>query len=373
VNLRERILSVYAGNTPDVVPYMLDLSHWFYWRHRQPWDLSQAYEEPEYALIDFHRQVGAGFYMPNLAAFHSVTYPDHVEAATHKRLRRTAPEIVWRLRTPSGAIERARVWEEQTYAWGITQWGIRTTADLRVFVEAMSARTFAARWDRFHAWNEYVGDVGVTYVSAGYSAMGHLLNYWMGVEQAAYFAADHPDELLEAVSAVNANNLDLIDLLCDSPARIIIMGDNFSSDTQPPPFFARYSRAYYTEAIRRVHAAGKWVAVHVDGRLHQALGMIGATGADCGDAITPTPMGDLTPDACRAEAGPDLILSGGVSPDLWLPRTPPDAFERAVIDWLAIRHTSPRLIAAAGDQVPPGAAEERIHRMRELVEQHGRY
>ena len=47
MTLRERILAVYRGETPDVVPYMLDLSHWFYHRHRLPWDLSQAYVEPE--------------------------------------------------------------------------------------------------------------------------------------------------------------------------------------------------------------------------------------------------------------------------------------------------------------------------------------
>ena len=66
---RERILAVYRGQTPDVVPYMLDLSHWFYHKHRRPWDLSASYEEPEFELIAYHKQVGAGFYLPNLGAF----------------------------------------------------------------------------------------------------------------------------------------------------------------------------------------------------------------------------------------------------------------------------------------------------------------
>ena len=53
---RERILAVYQGKTPDVVPYMLDLSHWFYHKNRLPWDLSKAYEEPERDLIDYHNR-----------------------------------------------------------------------------------------------------------------------------------------------------------------------------------------------------------------------------------------------------------------------------------------------------------------------------
>ena len=370
---RERILAVYRGDTPDVAPFMLDLSHWFYWKNRLPWDLSAVYDHPEHALIDYHRQAGVGFYMPNLGSFYATTFAADVAATTTRRQRQGVDEILWRIETPDGVIERARRWDEQTYAWGISQWGIRSVEDLNIFARAMAGRTYAPLWDRFHAWDDYVGDMGVVYLSAGYSTMGHLLNYWMGVEQVAYATVDLPDALAQAVAVVNANNLELIDLLCESPAQIIIMGDNFSSDIQPPAFFARYSREYYTEAVRRLHGAGKYVAVHIDGRLRGAIDMIRATGADCGDAITPRPMGDLTPAECRQEAGADFILSGGVSPELWLPHTPIAAFEEKVLEWLAVRGQSPRLIAAAGDQVPPGADEARIQRMRELVEEHGRY
>ncbi|MCC7261880.1 MAG: hypothetical protein IT369_05070 [Candidatus Latescibacteria bacterium] len=370
---RQQLLAVYSGQTPDQVPYMLDLSHWFYWQRRLPWDLSASYEEPEGALIDYHRQVGAGFYLPNLGAFYAAQFDDTVKATTTKETHQGAAQIRWRLETPLGSIERARRWEEQTYAWGISEWGIRSERDLEIFAWAMSRRTFAPRWEKYQAWVDYVGDRGVVYLPAGYSAMGYLMHLWMGVEQVVYAAADIPAALSRAVAAVNANNLELIDLLCTSPAEVVLLGDNFSSDMQPPSFFAAWSEAFYAEAIRRLHRAGKKVAVHIDGRLRGALAMFARIGADCGDAITPQPMGDLSPRQCREEAGTDFILSGGVSPELWLPQTPLPVFERKVIEWLELGRLSPRLIAAAGDQVPPGADEARIHRMRELVEEHGRY
>ena len=101
--------------------------------------------------------------------------------------------------------------------------------------------------------------------------------------------------------------------------------------------------------------------------------MIRDSGADCGDAVTPTPMGDLTAQQCRDAAGKDFILSGGVSPDLWLPTTSDKVFKQAVLDWLELKKQSPRLIANAGDQVPPGAVEDRIEIMRDLVEEFGQY
>jgi hypothetical protein len=309
--------------------------------------------------------------MPNLGSFYSTTYPPDIKASLEK-----SPDgrtITWSFEAPPGKIRRSRQWMDQTYAWGITEYGVRDERDLAVLTRALENRTFAPQWDRYNRWREYVGDAGVVYLPLPYSAMGQLLHYWMGIENVVYASCDWPRALGEAIDAINLNNLRLVDLFCASPAEIVIMGDNFSSDIQPPSFFDRWSRAYYREAIDRLRRAGKFVAVHIDGRLRGSLKMIRETGADCADAVTPVPMGDLTPVECREEAGNGFILSGGVSPDLWLPDADIKSFERAVLDWIALKEKSPRLIANAGDQVPPGAAEDRIFRMRDLVEAHGKY
>ena len=373
MTLREKILAVYRGETPDAVPYTLDLSHWYYHRNRLPWDLTTVYEKPETALIDYHKRAGVGFYMPNLASFYSAEYGADVRPSVTKGLRTGAPEIAWRLETALGAIERRRVWEDASYSWAISGWGIRDEKGLRILAQALRSRTYAPLWDNYRAWDEYVGDTGVVYALTGYSAIGHIMHYWMGVEGTIFAAADWPGTLSEVVEEINANNLGLIDLLAKSPAEIICMGDNFSSDIQPPGFFNTWSRDYYREAIRRLHAAGKLVAVHIDGRLRGALRMIRDAGADGADAVTPAPLGDLTPAECRAEAGSRFILSGGVPPNLWLPDVPVGVFRKAVLDWLDLRTSSPRLIANAGDQVPPGADETRIAIMGEMVDRFGRY
>ena len=374
MTLRERILSVYEGETPDVVPYMLDLSHWFYEREKRAWDLSVGYVEPERALIETHRELGVGFYLPNLAAFVSTHDGPGVRTSVERiDSEGRSPSICWRIEAMGGAIERVRTWDPSTYSWGIDDWGIRNERDLAVWHAAMTGRRFVPHWDRWHAWNDCVGDTGVVYIPGGYSAIGQLLNLWMGVEETIFAVNDSPDLLHGVVDEVNRNNLEFVDLLCQSPAEVVVMSDNISSDVQPPSFFEEWSRAYYTEAVRRLHGAGKYVAIHIDGRLKGALAMVRETGADAADAVTPKPMGDLTAEECRMEAGPDFILSGGVSPDLWLPGAPLERFVAAVTRWLALRESGPRLIANAGDQVPPGADPDRILLMRTLVEEGGRY
>lgn len=371
MTLRDRILAVYRGECPDAVPCMLDLSHWYYHRNRRPWDLSRAYLEAEHDLIDYHRRAGIGFYMPNLASFYETHYPPEVRASVNKSP--DGREITWTFETSHGRIRRIRRWEDQTYAWGIPEWGIRTETDLRVIGDALEGCTFTPRWDRYRAWTDYTGDTGVVYLPAGYSALGQLMHYWMGVEGCIYAAIEWNRLMHETVERINAANLRLIDLLAQSPAEIVILGDNFSSDIQPPYFFDEWSRPYYSEAIRRLKKAGKYVAVHIDGRLRHYLRIFAELGADGADAVTPAPMGDLDPEQCRAEAGPGLMLSGGVPPDLWLPETPREVFEAAARRWLALRRESPRLILNAGDQVPPGAEEARIEILRDLAEAEGRY
>ena len=371
MSLRQRILSVYDGETPDVVPFMLDLSHWFYHKNQMPWDLSKAYDKPEYSLIDYHTKNNVGFYLPNLGSFYSVKHADDVKATVSKS--EDGRTIAWGYETPIGSIRRTRVWHEQTYSWALADMGIKTEQDLKVLGYAMASRTFSPQWDRYQAWVDAIGDCGLAYLIGGYSGMGYLLNSWMGIEATMFGTMDWPDTMREVVDQINSNLLNLIDLVCQSPAEVILLGDNFSSDIQPPHFFDEWSKPFYTEAIKRIHKAGKYVAVHIDGRLSGALKMIRDVGADCADAVTPTPMGDLTPEQCRQEAGPDFILSGGVSPNLWLPNVDTEDFKKAALRWIELKQQSPRFIANAGDQVPPGAVEDRIHIMRDLVEEHGRY
>ena len=200
------------------------------------------------------------------------------------------------------------------------------------------------------------------------------MNYWMGVENTIYASYDFEDELEECVQKINDNVLEQVKMMAaEFSAPVIIMGVNFSSDVQSPSFFSRWSKDFYAKAYEIIHENGKKVAVHVDGKLKGAIKMMKDIGVDCIDAVTPGSVGGCSPAEARAEAGNDLILSGGIPNELWYDYSPVEKFDEAVKAWLALKDVSPALIAAAGDQVPPGAEESRILRMTQLVEEYGYY
>jgi uroporphyrinogen-III decarboxylase len=140
-----------------------------------------------------------------------------------------------------------------------------------------------------------------------------------------------------------------------------------------PDFFERYTAPYYREVAERVHAKGKYLAIHVDGEMKGALAGMDRVGVDCIDAATPYPMFSLTPEEAREEAGPDLILSGGVPATVFGSTGTDLQFEKTVQRWLDTKKLSHRLILAAGDQVPPDAPWHRIAMLPDLVKKYGRY
>jgi uroporphyrinogen-III decarboxylase len=195
----------------------------------------------------------------------------------------------------------------------------------------------------------------------------------MGVERTVFAVLDQPKRVQRLVQAINACNLRILDALLDGPFETLLVSDNYDSNLQTQEFFDTYVRDYYTEVARRLHGKGKYLAVHVDGESRGVLRWLAECGVDCADAVTPQPMFALTPAQMRAEAGPNLILSGGI-PAAVFGRTGSDAaFVECVRRWLDTRHTSPRLMMAAGDQVPTDAPFHRIAMLPELVAQYGGY
>ena len=66
----ERVRAVYQGRTPDQVPLLLDLSHW-YKKNRNVFFNLAGFTEVEQGLVDLHKQVGAVCYC-EMGGFYSL-------------------------------------------------------------------------------------------------------------------------------------------------------------------------------------------------------------------------------------------------------------------------------------------------------------
>ena len=368
MNESERVRAVYQGQRPDRVPLMLDLSHWYKKNRNVPFDL-KGFDGVEQGLVELHRQAGAVAYC-EMGAFYGLESDDpevRLEAFTE------AGVFTTRVVTPLGTLHEERVFNRESYSYGIRKYLLESPEDFQIVERLMASLSARPRWERFHAWREALGDLAFPYAQLPYSGSGYLMARYMDVQEAVYAVLDEPEKTGRLIRAVNDCNLRILDTLLDGPFETLIISDNYDSNVQTQAFFDAYVRDYYTEVARRLHANGKWLAVHVDGESRGVLRWLAECGVDCADAVTPAPMFAHTPAKMREEAGPKLIMSGGVPATVFGETGSDDAFDDAVKRWLETRLASPRLLMAAGDQVPTDAPLERILRLRELVESYGEY
>jgi hypothetical protein len=273
-----------------------------------------------------------------------------------------------RFDTPVGALEEIRRWSPVTYSWPIVQRLVRGVEDLQVVRYLFEHVRYTPRWDAFDEADAMVGDLGLPLAQCPYTGLGFLMSRYAGVERTALLAADAPDEFRETIAAINRAHERVFRLLAQGPAEVLFHSDNLSSDLQSPAWLERYSGAYYRTMVQIAHDHGKPLVTHVDGRLRGLLRAVASMGFDGADAVTPAPWGDLSPQQCRDEAGPRLVLSGGVPPGSFRPEVPLCVLDGQIDAWLELRHQSPALAIAPGDQLPPDGELERVARMARAAE-----
>jgi len=279
-----------------------------------------------------------------------------------------------RITTPLDTIHEQRVFNPGSYSYGIRKYLFESTDEFPIVEFLMERLRCRPKWELYRAWQDSLGALAYPYAQLPYFGSGYLMARYMGVERTVFAVHDEPQRVQRLVRAVNACDLRILVTLLDDPFETLMISDNYDSNLQTKPFFDADVRDSYTEVARRLHAPGKCLAVHVDGESRGVLGWLAECGVDCADAVRPQPTFALTPAQMRAEAGPDLILSGGIPATVFRGGGGGDAaFLACVRRWLETRLASPRLMLAAGDQVPPDASWRHIAMRPERVAKYGGY
>jgi hypothetical protein len=364
----ERVRAVYHRQPTDQVPLILDLSHWYKKNRHVPFNLA-GFTQVEAGLVALHKEIGAVSYC-EMGGYYTLQSEDPTVSLTTS----TAEGVFTsRIVTPLGSLHEERVFNPDTYSYGIRKYLLESPDEFAIVEYLMERLTCRPKWDYYRAWQQSLGDLAYQYAQLPYSGSGYLMARYMGVEAAVYAVLDEPEKVRRLVNAVNGCNLRILDAIMDGPFETLIISDNYDSNVQTKEFFDAYVRDYYTEVARRLHAHGKTLAVHVDGESRGVLRWLAECGVDCADAVTPKPMFSATPAEMRAAAGPDLILSGGIPATIFGPLASDQEFIDCVRRWLDTRLASPRLIMDAGDQVPTDASYHRNALLPELVEKYGKY
>jgi hypothetical protein len=360
MTFRQRLLAVYAGRRPDVMPWFSDLTYW-YGAQQRAGTLPAEYEGDE-GFVKLHIDHHVGYYLGYAPVWADAL--DNVEVSGETEGNTT----VTRWRTPVGEIWSEERYLPQTYSSAPVKWAVTTPEDLRVLRYIGDATHSTPTYERYGLLKRLAGEQGHPTVLPPRSPVSQMLAQWTGAVNLTYLLADAREEVeptLEALGRAADGAYEAI-VGCDTP--FVELPDNLSGEIVTP-FFKRYQFDYYLRRIGQLHAVGKKVGTHLDGTMKGIMPLLVATGLDFIESITPKPTGDVAVEDLRELAGPDIILFGGIPGAMFAPPFGRKDVRRQVE--LIVEHhwASGKFILGSADQVPPNGDIGLVTYVGELVEE----
>lgn len=216
------------------------------------------------------------------------------------------------------------------------------------------------------------GNCGVASSCAPKSPMAQLFINWMGVVNTLYALVDQPQEIEKALFVLDKADDPIYEIISEAPAPLVSMSENLSGDIVSPSIFGKYYAPYYRKRVCQLHTKGKFVYVHIDGRLKGLLPLLYDTGIDCAQALTPAPYGDTKIEEWRKLAGRNIVLWGGLPGPLFSSLYNENDLKDMVLRCIKCCLKDNRFILGVADQVPADGDIGRVRLVTKLVEKYGR-
>ncbi len=363
---RDRVLTLLGGGTPDRVPWFGDLDYWatsLIGRGLRP----KGFKESD-AYIEWHRRLGVGFYLQGYFPFKTVVENCRITEKWEGYARKKTIE------TPHGTLTDTWTWLPESFAEAPTEHLVKSTADLPAYRFLFENTRYEPDYAMAERRRRQVGETGVVLCYLPKSPFMQMVALDAGIMAVAEIFADAPDELAATLEAVRGAHDRAAEISVASPAEVLMIPENLSSEVVGPKFYELFMRDYQETWTERIRRAGKFSCVHLDGTLKGLLRQVAGAGFTFIEAMTPAPVGDLAVEEWAERAGNDATILWGGIPGVYFTDKVSDAeFERHVRSVLEVMTSKPRYVLGVADQVPPDGLESRVAGVAALVEKYGAY
>ncbi len=360
---RDRLLAVLRGERPDRLPWYAMLSFW--WEQQDERGLLPVRWQGANGLLAVHCETGAGYYWgPGFwQARHHQSEVVQIVTATHRFTEH---------RTPLGSITRVEQYLPESQCYAPVKWPVQTREDFRVLRFLISDVTYEPLTELYCETERLWGGAGVPLlIPPTLAPVPAVVNRWCGVENATMAFLEFPEDVEETLSTMAAADDHVYEILASWPEPILVeFNDNLSSDIIGG-LLKHYGRDYYARRIRQLHAAGKSVSVHNDGRLRGLYPYLSDQGFDVVEALTPEPTGDVPPRRLREVVGPKPVIWGGIPGAIFSPVFPLPDFQQHVLDLVECYRHDRRFVVGIADLLPPDGEIERVRWVSEVIEEQG--
>lgn len=359
-------MTLLKGRQPDRVPWYGDLDYWASSLVKRGLRPEGFIASDDY--INWHRDLGVGFYLQGYFPYRHLI--ENCKTKEWNEGYRRFKEI----KTPAGTVRECWEYMPSSFCEAPVEHFMKSEADIPSLKFIYENSRFEPDYDLAILRRQQVGDQGVVLCYLPKSPFMHLLALEAGVMAVTMAALNAPDEFRGLLDTMERAFDMAAYIALESPAEVLMIPENLSSEMVGPGFFELYMRDYQQKWTARIKSAGKYSFIHIDGTLAGLLRQEASVGFSVLEALTPSPVGDLKFEELSDFMGDSKsIIWGGIPGSYFTDCVTDIEFERHVKHVLSVMTKKPRYVLGVADQVPPDGLERRVRRVSGLVEEFGRY
>jgi len=320
------------------------------------------------AYMDWHRELGVGYYLQGYFPYQSIIENCRVKEWKEGNSRYKQVE------TPHGTVRECWQYLPIAFAEAPVEHFIKSADDLPAYRYMIENTRYEPDYALAQTRCRQVGDIGFVLCYLPKSPLMQLVAMDAGIETVVELFSDATDEFEQVLDSLRKSHDQAAQIAVDSPAEVLMIPENLSSECVGPKWFEAYMRDYETTWAQRIALTGKYSCIHLDGTLKGLLREVCSVGLTFIEAMTPAPVGDLAIEEWAAWSGnSSTVLWGGMPGVYFTDHTSDAEFDRHVKNVLQVMRSEPRYALGVADQVPPDGLERRLKRVGQLVEEYGRY
>ncbi|MGQ9515230.1 MAG: uroporphyrinogen decarboxylase family protein [Thermoproteota archaeon] len=364
-------MAVFRGEQPDVMPWFADLTYWYSameYRHQLPEKYSG-----ESGKIKLYRDLGCGAHEELYNLPGELSYNDIKISYSSERHKDGTIIYEEEYTSQRGSIVAIRKFMPSSVSIAYLKYPVSTRQDLKVLQDIFKNQEFkpnyALQYDRLERWK----GLGLVSSLPPRTPLQQIVVVWAGLVNTVKLLMREREEVDETVQVMSEADDPIYEAICRSPAPAVYFGENLTSEAITPAMFKRYHAPYYERRAAQLHAAGKYIFVHIDGTLRGILPLMGKTGVDCAQSVTPAPIGDVEVKRLREVAGPDIILWGGLPGVCFSPQYPEKMLCDMAREVIRYHKQGHKFIIGIADQVPADGEISRVKMITDIVEKEAKY
>ena len=268
--------------------------------------------------------------------------------------------------TPVGMLTDVVHYDEWNLSSYNTEYKLKSPQDFRVLEFMVQNEEWYWNQEAYEQDLERIGERGTPQFYFRRSPIQGLFIENMGFENTIYMMHDHPEVISHYVEIETQADDALYEVLCQCPVQILNFGENIDAHMDPPTIWREHLIPYYRRRTEQLHAAGKFVHIHIDGAMKPLLPYLRDCPWDGIEAATPLPQGDVTIEEIKEAMG-DLVLLDGIPAVYFLDYYPTETLVECVKQLVELFH--PRLVLGISDEISPDGDIERVRLVGELVKE----